>query len=80
MSPGSTARRRSTTTSRRRLRDHGVEVLYLRELLAETLEVAAAREELLDAALRPQAIGPTLAETLRDHLASLPRRGSSPRS
>jgi arginine deiminase len=54
------------------LRDHGVEVLYLRNLLAETLAVAEARDELLDAALRPQTIGPTLAETLRDHLASLP--------
>ena len=54
------------------LRDHGVEVLYLRNLLAETLEVPEARDELLDAALRPQTIGPTLAETLRDHLANLP--------
>src|SRR3954471_20788709 len=34
------------------LRAHGVEVLYLRELLAETLEVAEAREALLDASLR----------------------------
>jgi len=54
------------------LRDRGVEVLYLHTLLAETLEIPAAREQLLDAALRPQAIGPTLAQTLRDHLASLP--------
>ena len=54
------------------LRDHGVEVLYLRELLAETLEVPEARDELLDAALRPQSIGPTLAETLREHLTNLP--------
>jgi arginine deiminase len=54
------------------LRDRGVEVLYLRNLLAETLEVAEARDELLDAALRPQTIGPTLAETLREHLTNLP--------
>jgi arginine deiminase len=54
------------------LRDHGVEVLYLRTLLAETLEVQVARDELLNAALRPQTIGPTLAETLREHLANLP--------
>ena len=54
------------------LRDHGVEVLYLTDLLAETLAVDAARERLLDAALRPRAIGPTLAATLREHLSGLP--------
>jgi len=54
------------------LRDRDVEVLYLRELLAETLEVEPAREQLLDAALRPQDIGPTLAPALRDHLRGLP--------
>src|SRR4051794_33589900 len=43
------------------LRAHGVEVLYVRDLLAEALEVDEAREQLLDAALRPQIIGPTLA-------------------
>jgi arginine deiminase len=55
-----------------RLRERDVEVLYLRELLAETLAVDAAREQLLDAALRPQEIGPTLAPALREHLAALP--------
>src|SRR5688572_17859696 len=45
-----------------------VEVLYLHELLAHTLEVPAARDELLDGALRPEAIGPTLATALREHL------------
>jgi arginine deiminase len=54
------------------LRDRGVEVLYLRELLAQTLEVPDAHELLLDAALKPQTIGPTLAETLRGHLEELP--------
>jgi arginine deiminase len=54
------------------LRDRNVEVLYLQTLLAETLEVPEAHEQLLDAALRPQTIGPTLAETLRSHLAELP--------
>jgi arginine deiminase len=54
------------------LRDRGVEVLYIHELLAETLAVAEAREQLLDAALQPQSIGPTLAETLREHLGGLP--------
>jgi arginine deiminase len=53
------------------LRERGVEVLYLRELLAETLDVPAAREQLLDSALRPQDIGPTLAPALRVHLGDL---------
>src|SRR3954465_13455588 len=43
------------------LRARDVEVLYLRELFAETLEVDAAREQVLDAALPAQEIGPTLA-------------------
>jgi arginine deiminase len=55
-----------------RLHERDVEVLYLGDLLTETLAVDAAREELLDAALRPQDIGPTLAPALRSHLAQLP--------
>jgi arginine deiminase len=54
------------------LRERGVEVLYLHTLLAETLAIPEAREQLLDAALRPQTIGPTLAQALREHLTSLP--------
>jgi arginine deiminase len=54
------------------LRDRDVEVLYLRALLTEVLDVPAAREQLLDSALRPQMIGPSLAEALRDHLGALP--------
>ena len=53
-------------------------MLYLHELLTETLDGERAREQLLDAALRPQDIGPTLAPALREHLAQLPAR-SSPR-
>src|SRR5215207_7324704 len=53
------------------LRARGVEVLYLRELLIQTLAIPAARDELLDGALRPEAIGPTLATTLREHLYEL---------
>jgi arginine deiminase len=53
------------------LRERGVEVLYLSDLLTETLEVDGARDELLDAALRAQDIGPTLAPVLREHLAQL---------
>jgi arginine deiminase len=54
------------------LRDDGVEVLYLHELLTEVLEAGAAREQLLDSALRPETIGPTLAPALEEHLAALP--------
>ncbi len=54
-----------------RLRDRGVEVLYLAELLAETLQEAAAREHVLDSALVPGAIGPTLARELRGYLGEL---------
>jgi arginine deiminase len=54
------------------LRRHGVEVLYLRDLLTEVLDVDAACEQLLDSALRPQLIGPTLAHALRGHLSELP--------
>jgi arginine deiminase len=53
------------------LRDDGVEVLYLHELLTEVLEAGAAREQLLDSALRPETIGPTLAPALGEHLAAL---------
>ena len=53
------------------LRGRGVEVLYVRELLEETLEVAAAREAVLEAALDPQQIGPVLAGALGERLASL---------
>ena len=55
----------------RTLRDRGVEVLYLHDLLTEVLAVPAAREQVLDAALRPEVIGPTLAVTLREHLETL---------
>src|SRR5215216_8188296 len=43
------------------LRGRGVEVLYVHELLEETLAVDAARTALLEAALEPQLIGPLLA-------------------
>jgi arginine deiminase len=54
------------------LRARGVEVLYVRELLEETLEVQAAREQLLAAALEPQWIGPVLGAALGERLATLP--------
>ena len=54
------------------LRDRGVEVLYLRELLEEALQVPEACEEVLDAALQPRWIGPSLQARLRERLTSLP--------
>jgi arginine deiminase len=53
------------------LRARGVEVLYLHELLAEALAAPAAREQTLASALRPEVIGPTLAEALGAHLLEL---------
>jgi len=53
------------------LRDRDVEVLYLYDLLVETLELPAAREQVLDRTLRPESIGPTLAARLRSHLSTL---------
>jgi arginine deiminase len=53
------------------LRERGVEVLYLRELLAQALAVGAAREQVLASALRPEVIGPTLAASLGEHLLGL---------
>ncbi|HVM28401.1 MAG TPA: arginine deiminase [Mycobacteriales bacterium] len=50
------------------LRERGVEVLYLAELLAETLEIEAARAEAVGAAVAPSVVGPTLAHTLRGWL------------
>jgi arginine deiminase len=54
------------------LREHAVEVLYLHELLIEVLAVDEARAQLLDSALRPETIGPTLAPALGEYLAGLP--------
>ena len=54
------------------LRAHDVEVLYLHELLTEVLDVPEARGQLLDSALRPDLIGPSLVPALREHLGPLP--------
>src|SRR5215208_7936895 len=54
------------------LRSRGVEVLYLRTLLEEALDVDAARAQMLAAALEPQWIGPTLEGLLGERLAELP--------
>ena len=55
-----------------RLVERNVEVLYLRELLADALEAGEARTDLLEAALQPADIGPMLAPALREHLDGLP--------
>jgi arginine deiminase len=46
------------------LRDRDVEVLYLQELLVETLAVEAARAEVIQAAVAPREVGPALAVVL----------------
>ncbi len=53
------------------LRDRGVEVLYVRDLLVETLADEDAREELIASALPPWDVGPTLSMCLTDHLRGL---------
>ena len=54
------------------LRDRGVEVLYLQQLLAETLDVAESRAAVINTAVAPTVVGPTLAATLRTWLGDLP--------
>lgn len=53
------------------LRDHGVEVLYLRDLLAAALAIDDARREGIDAVLTDPRLGDTLRSVLRVHLAGL---------
>ncbi|ASW57248.1 arginine deiminase [Plantactinospora sp. KBS50] len=53
------------------LRDRGVEVLYLADLLAETLGVPAARAELTDQVLADPRLGETLQRRVADHLSYL---------
>ncbi len=53
------------------LRDHGVEVLYLAELLTEALEVEAAREETIAAVLADPRLGEALHRAVGAHLRGL---------
>ncbi|MBO4209364.1 arginine deiminase [Micromonospora echinofusca] len=55
----------------RALREHGVEVLYLGTLLAETLAVADARAELTEHVLDDPRLGDTLRRRVADHLTYL---------
>jgi arginine deiminase len=54
------------------LRDRGVEVLYLTELLQDALEYAAAREQAIQAVAREPRLGEELRAQLREHLEGLP--------
>jgi arginine deiminase len=53
------------------LRDHGVQVLYLTELLQDVLEYAPARQQAITAALSSVLLGDELAAQLRCHLDGL---------
>lgn len=51
------------------LRDHEVEVLYLAQLLVETLDIEAARDEIIDSTLVDLFVGPSLQEHIAAQLA-----------
>ena len=53
------------------LRDHGVEVLYLADLLERALHEPAARALTIDAVLQDPRLGPTLRGVVGAHLADL---------
>ncbi|MFL6129579.1 MAG: arginine deiminase [Mycobacteriales bacterium] len=53
------------------LRDHGVEVLYLADLLERALQEPVARELTIDAVLHDPRLGPTLRSVVGLHLADL---------
>jgi arginine deiminase len=53
------------------LRDHGVEVLYLTDLLVQTLENESARAACIEAVVSDPRLGETLRRIVRTHLAGL---------
>jgi arginine deiminase len=53
------------------LREQGVEVLYLADLLAETVKDDSARRWILDRDCSPEYLGPDLADSVRDFLEGL---------
>ena len=57
------------------LRDRGVEVLYLADLLTETLAAPAARDEVSAAVLADVRLGDALRRRVADHLAALDPAG-----
>jgi arginine deiminase len=54
------------------LRDEGVEVLYITELLQDTLEYQPARDEAIESVLRAGDLGEELRARVRDRLDALP--------
>ncbi|MDX2228258.1 MAG: arginine deiminase [Leptolyngbyaceae cyanobacterium bins.349] len=57
-----------------KMRDRGVEVLEMHNLLTETLDVSAAKTWLLDHQITPNEVGSGLVEDVRGYLESLPSR------
>jgi arginine deiminase len=57
------------------LRDNGVEVLYIGQLLTETLALSEARTELIEITLSDPRLGDTLRRRVADHLAYLDPAG-----
>jgi arginine deiminase len=57
------------------LRRNGVEVLYMRELLAETLTVPEARDEAIATVLADVRLGDALRQRVADHLSDLDPSG-----
>jgi arginine deiminase len=53
------------------LADRGVQVLYLHDLLAQTVAIPEARDEVLDSTLAAAPLGPFLGPALREWLLSL---------
>jgi len=54
------------------LRSHGVEVVELHELLAQTMAVPGARDWLLERKITPNEVGPGLVDGTREFLEGLP--------
>lgn len=56
------------------LRQQGIEVLLLTDLLTQTLDVADAKAWLLDTQISDYRLGPTFAADIRAWLADMPHR------
>lgn len=57
-----------------KMRDRGIEVIELHEILAETLDIPAAKKWILDQQITPNEVGPGLVEEVRAYLESLSSR------
>ena len=57
-----------------KMRDRGIEVIELHEILAETLDIPAAKKWILDQQITPNEVGPGLVEEVRAYLESLNSR------